>query len=149
MTDPVQTVEITTVAVGRLPGTDLNVAVLMPDEGHVRHLNIRVTHEGVIFDAYLDDVLVETLGMTFDEWFDHVTDAPVDARSLGAPDVWAHHPGHPRADWQYEVRNGDTNLGYWDWCEHRAEVLNETIPEGPPSENESGIGQSGTDVSQW
>jgi len=28
---------------------------------------------------------------------------------------------YPRADWQYEVRNGDTNLGYQEWVEHKIE----------------------------
>ena len=26
-----------------------------------------------------------------------------------------------REDWQYEVANRDTHLGYWDWCVHQAE----------------------------
>lgn len=25
------------------------------------------------------------------------------------------HPEWPRSDWQYEVSNGDTTLGYWEW----------------------------------
>jgi hypothetical protein len=24
-------------------------------------------------------------------------------------------------DWKYEVRNGDTRLGYWEWVEHKVE----------------------------
>jgi len=24
----------------------------------------------------------------------------------------------PREDWEYEVRNGDTRLGYWEWAAH-------------------------------
>lgn len=32
-------------------------------------------------------------------------------------------PGCPRDDWQREVFDGDTNLGYWDWCIHRAEQV--------------------------
>ena len=28
---------------------------------------------------------------------------------------WGVHPDFPRADWQYEVANGDTRLGYWEW----------------------------------
>jgi len=34
-------------------------------------------------------------------------------------DVWAEHPEHPVSDWQYEVSNGDTRLGYWDWLVER------------------------------
>ena len=28
---------------------------------------------------------------------------------------WADHQDYPVSDWQYEVANGDTRLGYWDW----------------------------------
>lgn len=31
------------------------------------------------------------------------------------------HPEHPKADWQYEVANGDTVLSYWDWVSHQVE----------------------------
>jgi hypothetical protein len=30
-------------------------------------------------------------------------------------DPWADRPGHPVADWQAEVANNDTRLGYWAW----------------------------------
>lgn len=30
-------------------------------------------------------------------------------------DVWKSHPQFPRKDWMYEVENGDTILGYWEW----------------------------------
>lgn len=30
-------------------------------------------------------------------------------------DVWDEDKDYPREDWQYEVANGDTNRGYWDW----------------------------------
>lgn len=28
---------------------------------------------------------------------------------------------YPKSDWQYEVSNGDTRLGYWDWVSHQKE----------------------------
>jgi hypothetical protein len=28
---------------------------------------------------------------------------------------------YPRSDWHYEVKNGDTILGYKEWVEHRKE----------------------------
>lgn len=31
------------------------------------------------------------------------------------------HPDYPVADWQYEVANADTCLGYHDWVVHRLE----------------------------
>jgi hypothetical protein len=30
--------------------------------------------------------------------------------------VWGEDPDWPREDWHYEVANGDTNLGYWQWA---------------------------------
>lgn len=32
---------------------------------------------------------------------------------------WNEHPEYPVSDWQYEVDNGDTRLGYWEWVEGR------------------------------
>lgn len=31
------------------------------------------------------------------------------------------HPQWPRSDWTYDVENGDTRLGYWDWVAHNVE----------------------------
>lgn len=31
------------------------------------------------------------------------------------PEGDGEHPCYPRADWRYEVANGDTISGYWDW----------------------------------
>ena len=30
-------------------------------------------------------------------------------------DLWGTHPQYPRTEWRYEVENGDTMLGYWEW----------------------------------
>jgi len=42
--------------------------------------------------------------------------------------TWGEHPDYPVSDWQYEVANGDTRLGYWDWVEH-ARTAN--VPDEP------------------
>jgi hypothetical protein len=34
---------------------------------------------------------------------------------------WEEDPQHPVADWQYEVSNDDTRLGYRDWLAHQEE----------------------------
>ncbi len=35
-------------------------------------------------------------------------------------DYWGEDPEFPVADWQYEVSNGDTRMGYWEWvADHR------------------------------
>lgn len=31
------------------------------------------------------------------------------------------HPDWPWQDWQYDVAQGDTKLGYWDWVQHNVE----------------------------
>lgn len=32
---------------------------------------------------------------------------------------WGSHPEHPVSDWQYEVANDETRLGYWEWLENK------------------------------
>ena len=34
---------------------------------------------------------------------------------------WNEHPDYPRSDWTYEVHNGDTSLGYWEYVESMIE----------------------------
>ena len=34
---------------------------------------------------------------------------------------WGKHPLFSPADWSHEVANGDTRLGYWEWCADREE----------------------------
>jgi hypothetical protein len=34
-------------------------------------------------------------------------------------DLWSNDNRYPRADWKYDVVNGNTNLGYWDWVENK------------------------------
>lgn len=45
---------------------------------------------------------------------------------------WADYYWAPRTDWQAAVASGDTQLGYWDWVEHRIEA------EKPPTGNTGG-----------
>ena len=40
----------------------------------------------------------------------------------GVRGCWGECPAYPRADWRYEVANGDTNLGYWEWLQHQLEM---------------------------
>jgi len=35
--------------------------------------------------------------------------------------VWGEHPDHLVEDWQYEVANGDTRSGYWEWVANKIE----------------------------
>lgn len=37
-------------------------------------------------------------------------------------DYWETDPTHPVEDWQFEVSNDDTRLGYWDWVINQREL---------------------------
>lgn len=36
-------------------------------------------------------------------------------RLISEHGYWGELATYPRTDWQYEVANGDTLEGYWDW----------------------------------
>lgn len=38
---------------------------------------------------------------------------------------WGQDSCYPRSDWQYEVANNDTNLGYWGWLLQQYEIYEE------------------------
>lgn len=46
--------------------------------------------------------------------------AAIDARERA--DVHDEIVRYPREDWEHEVGEGDTNLGYWDWVRHQFEA---------------------------
>jgi hypothetical protein len=53
-------------------------------------------------------------------WNNTGTDPTPTAGSAGPAsivpvDVWSEDGRYSREDWKYEVSNGDTNLGYWEW----------------------------------
>jgi hypothetical protein len=52
------------------------------------------------------------------------TTTPPDDKELSATELqakystgesWGKHPTFPPEDWQYQVGEGDTRLGYWEW----------------------------------
>lgn len=43
---------------------------------------------------------------------EHLLDADELCKKYGS---WGEHPNHPVTDWQAQVTDGDTRLGYWDW----------------------------------
>ena len=34
---------------------------------------------------------------------------------IAAYGYWGEHPDYALKDWKYEVANGDTRAGYWEW----------------------------------
>ena len=61
------------------------------------------------------------------------TDKEIDENGNIVPerDLWGSDSYFTRADWKYDVVNGNTNLGYWDWTEHQREMKeNEELLDG-------------------
>jgi hypothetical protein len=54
----------------------------------------------------------------------HIETAPKDddVTALMQADFWGEHPIYTRSHWQLEVRQGDTQRGYWSWVEARIEA---------------------------
>lgn len=75
----------------------------------------------------LDDA--EQIGMHATRTANAVQDTPLftcesDAREAAGneqSDYWGDDHNHPVSDWMYEVQNGDTRSGYWQWVESRKE----------------------------
>ena len=44
---------------------------------------------------------------------------------------WGEHPDYPADDWKFDVVNGDTRLGYWDWVAFRADQTDVLAPPLP------------------
>jgi hypothetical protein len=36
---------------------------------------------------------------------------------------WGEHPVHPVSDWQRQVADGETRLGYWEWVMATLEAM--------------------------
>jgi len=54
-----------------------------------------------------------------------------DSLKAETPGHWEEDPTNPSKDWQYEVANGDTRLGYHAWCENQKQLkLSEGADDG-------------------
>lgn len=76
-------------------------------------------------DAQVLTVLYNRLGKVEEEIEQAKAAEQAQTRATGVDDVWGEDPEYPRKDWQYEVGNGDTNLGYWEWAAHEKEIAAE------------------------
>jgi hypothetical protein len=43
-------------------------------------------------------------------------------KDLMEADVWSEYKRFSREDWQEEVANGDTNLGYWEYVFNQIDI---------------------------
>jgi hypothetical protein len=65
---------------------------------------------------------------------------PVDRELYGG--FWGEYPDFPREDWEYEVANEDTGLGYWEWVDNQiafakeADTVEKTLPESEKVKSE-------------
>jgi hypothetical protein len=59
----------------------------------------------------------------------HASACPLSPHEQRSND-WGEDPDHPREDWKNQVACGDTQLGYWEWVEHRkdSEAERDDIP---------------------
>lgn len=42
---------------------------------------------------------------------------------------WGSHPKFTMEDWQFEVSEGNTRVGYWDWVEVQIEIVGDEPEE--------------------
>ena len=69
---------------------------------------------------FRDDIAFETTGQAL-----ALALSPRRREPRDGLQVWVEDPDHPIADWQYEVANFDTQLGYVQWVTMRSEVLDQ------------------------
>lgn len=70
-------------------------------------------------------VFADVLGPVNGDWRGEVYDRNNDengAFDLRTDEEKAWQDAHPVSDWQYEVANGDTMLGYLEWLQHQIEA---------------------------
>jgi hypothetical protein len=54
-------------------------------------------------------------------------------------DLWGQSDEYPKSDWIYDVSNGDTILGYWDWVEHRLDQdIEDSCVDGDEEDEDDG-----------
>jgi hypothetical protein len=91
--------------------------------------------EGLSVAGFLDwryEVANGDTNLSYSEWLEHKAESDEEVEQQPDRDMdatLADTSGpvqHPRADWRYEVANGDTNLSYSEWLKHKAES-NESV----------------------
>lgn len=59
-------------------------------------------------------------------------------------DLWQDFPPYPVRDWQYEVSNNDTRLGYWPWVHNKINNYEEDQDQEKDQEKDQDQGQEVT-----
>lgn len=98
--------------------------------GDIRKLFEKTSTVLKLDNGYKVEIEIESNGITAIGYEDnteltHETINAVAEPSLKLVDKhgghWGAHADYPVEDWQYEVANGDTRLGYWDWVTNKTE----------------------------
>ncbi len=99
------------------------------DEAQRALVDTMATQCSEIMHGYIDqecafgDLIDEPEEGTEDFWDQFSEPEPVaadlDLETLEAANggYWGEHPEHLVEDWQHEIANGDSRLGYWEWVE--------------------------------
>lgn len=98
----------------------LTVTVTYTNHEDVAESRLAEMLEQVARNAYADGTIT---GSTPAEVSDFLVVAEPPPLRDTVDDVWSEHPDHRRDDWQDEVFDSATNLGYWDWVENRLSML--------------------------
>jgi len=68
------------------------------------------------FEVYAQDDLAQTVGFVFDEHAARALAEYYEVTELTEKyGMWGEHPKHKVEDWEEEVSEGSTRLGYWEW----------------------------------
>lgn len=103
----------------------------MPEELFpiIRHARANGCHY-ILFDADADIIdALPVLDEDHPDWVAGIMDIdanpPSDSSGMDAGYREDHEALYPRRDWQFEVANGDTNLGYDDWLRQQIAIHSE------------------------
>ena len=61
---------------------------------------------------------------------------PVDPEEFGG--IWGEHPVHTPEEWGYEVSNGDTRRGYWEWVAEQVDAALAVVGAESSEDQEAG-----------
>lgn len=72
-----------------------------------------------------DDAVMEFIELRSNEGYEYERISTVDAHEVQAKDfdVWGEDPECPLRDWQYEIGNNETRLGYWEWVQSKKDEV--------------------------
>jgi hypothetical protein len=104
---------------------------MVAENQHRLSVGQSITYGEEAFDKIVDnwgiskDAVLEVLnGAKATAQDDDRTLTPAQLRNkYDKPDgKWGEHPTHAFEDWRYDVDNGDTRIGYWEWVAAQLQV---------------------------